>query len=388
MMLFLLAFVLCVASAEDSHVSLNANNLFTPTVYKEIAKSETGNFLVSPFSAKIILSLAQSGCKNETAKEIRQALYLPDDNSKIQSQVKNVLSALTKNEYALHAANKIYVKENFAINDEFKQEAVEVYQSEIESLDFCKKEEAATAMNQWVEEKTQNKIQNLINPDILDNKTRAVLINALYFQGNWSITFPPMLTAKANFYKSENEVVEVDTMNLEDEELLYYECPYLNAKLLELPFKGEGASMTIVLPNEKHGLASLESNIKWVFTPHNLTLETVSVALPKFKIESQLDLKAVLQNLGVAKVFDEEQADLSGIAGEKGDLIISAVVQKTFVEVDEKGVEAAAATYIPVIVPDMGVVDPKTFIADHPFIFYIKVKGVILFAGRVVLPTL
>ncbi|RZC34508.1 Serpin domain containing protein, partial [Asbolus verrucosus] len=140
-------------------------------------------------------------------------------------------------------------------------------------------------------------------------------------------------------------------------------------------------------PNEKEGLAALENEIERVFTPHNLTKHLVNIALPKFRIESKIDLKKILQNLGVSKAFDDKQADLSGIAGKKGDLIISKAKQKTFIDVSEEGVEAAAATYVEIAVLLSVIRDPiKNFIADHPFTFYIKVKGVIVFAGRVTEP--
>ncbi|RZB84935.1 Serpin domain containing protein [Asbolus verrucosus] len=145
--------------------------------------------------------------------------------------------------------------------------------------------------------------------------------------------------------------------------------------------------MVIILPNEKEGLAALENQIESVFRPRQLYEELIDVGIPKFKIESKICFKQILQNLGVHKAFDEKEADLSGIAGDKGDLVIDDVVQKTFVDVSEEGVEAAAATFAPVCVPLSGIIgEIPRFIADHPFIFYIKIKGVIAFAGRVTDP--
>jgi serpin B len=382
--LLVLLLTICANLAEDATLQEfpNAVNSFTPSVYKEVLKTEKANFLVSPFSAATLLALAQSGCRGDTAEEIRQVLHFVGGREKAESAVKEVLSKLTNEEYTLHTANKIYVKSNFSVKEEFEKTAVEVYGAQSENVDFSEKNDAAKLMNAWVEEQTQHKIQNLVDPEILNNLTRVVLINALYFNAKWLVPFPPFHTRKSDFHKSATEVVQVDTMYLDEQYYNYYECHHLDAKLLELPFKG-GASLTIVLPNQIEGLVSLESKIKRSFRPHNLTSQLVNVALPKFKIESTVDFKKVLKKLGVKKAFGDE-ADLSGIAGEKGDLVISNIVQKSFIDVNEEGVEAAAATYIPIILPEMGLPDsPKQFIVDHPFIFYIKVKGMILFAGRV-----
>ncbi|RZC41277.1 Serpin domain containing protein, partial [Asbolus verrucosus] len=148
-----------------------------------------------------------------------------------------------------------------------------------------------------------------------------------------------------DFYKSNNDVVKVDTMHHYEEEFNYCENLNLNAKFLELPFEGGDVSMTIALPNEKEGITALENRIEIVLERQNFTNEYVNVALPKFKIESALELKKELKKLGINKAFDIKQADLSGIAGNKGDLYISDVVQKTYIDVEEGGVEAAAAAY-------------------------------------------
>ncbi|RZC32222.1 Serpin domain containing protein, partial [Asbolus verrucosus] len=168
----------------------------------------------------------------------------------------------------------------------------------------------------------------------------------------------------------------------------FYESPELDAKFLEMPYKGDGLSMTIVLPSDIEGLASLERQIGKVFEPQNLEIEEVNVALPKFKIENTLELTSVLKALGIEKAFNRTEADLTGIGGEKkGDLFVGDVVQKGYINVEEKGAEAAVATVLRSTT--FGKSMPKRlymFIADHPFIFYIKVKNFIIFAGRVSSP--
>ncbi|KAJ3652998.1 hypothetical protein Zmor_018919 [Zophobas morio] len=390
--LFIFLVTVFVTAADDAAVQkfTTANNLFARSVYKEIAQGKQGNFLVSPFSAETVLAFAQSGCKDESAEEIRKALHLPNDKDKVESAFKTLLPKFKSNDlYSLHTANKMYVKNKFAIKDEFKTSANLVYQAESESVDFTKSVEAAKSMNDWVEKHTNNKIKDLIESKDLDEDTRVVLINALYFQANWSTPFPLSLTGKRNFYKTSTDSEEVDMLQHFDKYFKYYECPHLKAQFLELPFKGDEASMVIVLPNEKDGLASLENQLDQVFSPqHELKKTFLNVVLPKFRIETFINFVPILQKLGVNQVFDPKKADLSGLAGNKGDLVFDKVAQKTFIDVSEEGVEAAAATFVLIAVPVSAPLhSPKNFIADHPFIFYIKVKDIIVFAGRVTDPS-
>ncbi|RZC42489.1 Serpin domain containing protein, partial [Asbolus verrucosus] len=220
------------------------------------------------------------------------------------------------------------------------------------------------------------------------DKTTLLLVNALYFKGSWKHPFSKHSTEKKNFHKTAKNVIQVDTMRSSGKTFGYYENSQLKAKFLDLRFKGEGVALVIALPNEIEGLAALESHAEKVFGPHKFASETVEVALPKFKIETRTDFKDVLKKLGVNKTFSAEEADLSGIAGEKGDLFVNEVLQKAFIEVDEEGVEAAAATFV--ASPRMLMLRPppaRKFIADHPFMFYITVKNVIVFGGRVTEPS-
>ncbi|KAJ3624394.1 hypothetical protein MTP99_018019 [Tenebrio molitor] len=367
---------------------VKANNSFLHRVYKEIVKKENGNLLVSPLSAQTILALTHSGCGGQTAEELRTALHLSDDPAKIQSGVKAVLSNLkTKEGLKLCIANKMYVTRSFLILNEFQEIAKEMYFADSENIDFAKNEQAAKTMNSWLEKETENKINNMVDSKLLDELTRIILINALYFKGDWTEKFYVCNTQKTNFYKTKNDAVEVDTMTSNHSQFFRI-CMSLdlNAKLLELPINGD-ASMVFVLPNERDGLAYLENKIDKVFLPYKFISTVVTVFIPKFKIEYQTDFKAVLRNLGVHTIFTEGDADLSGIAGEKGDLFVNAVLQKTFVDVSEEGVEAAAATFTMIATPLCGFMNiPEQFIADHPFIFYIKVRDVIIFAGRVTDP--
>ncbi|RZC42982.1 Serpin domain containing protein, partial [Asbolus verrucosus] len=214
----------------------------------------------------------------------------------IESAVEESLSILKANcQYTLHIANKMYVQDDFPINDSFTRDAVEIFHAGIENVDFNKSTEAAGKINEWVEKQTKNKIKNVMDPAILDEYTRVVLVNAIYFKGNWSNPFSEFRTIKKRFFETKNDFIEVDTMHRYSGKFNFYESPELDAKFLEMPYKGDGLSMTIVLPNDIEGLASLERQIGKVFEPQNLEIEEVNVALPKFKIENTLELTSVLK---------------------------------------------------------------------------------------------
>ena len=249
---------------------IKSNDLFTSSIYKvhrwvfsvwrncetffqKISKNENyadKNLLVSPFSAQIVLSLAQTGAKGATAQEIYALLHLPDNNI-----FKTVLTKLKNNEtYTLQIANKLYInKKNFVVKDEFKNVAQRVYFSDVETIDFARNVDAAETINRWVETQTRNRIGDLVKPDDLSNRTRLVSINAFYFKDSWARPFFTDLTTKMDFYVTSKDIHKVETMRSRyGDEFMFYECPHLKAKFLEL-FFGRGASMVLVLPNDKEG---------------------------------------------------------------------------------------------------------------------------------------
>ncbi|XP_063903625.1 antichymotrypsin-2-like [Zophobas morio] len=384
---YILLVTLVSVFAEDAeNVLLRSNSLFSAKLYQEMLKSSEENFLVSPFSAEVIFALVETGAKNETAAELRKSLQLPEE-SKIKEEFKKLLSDfIVHNEnYIVATANKVYIRDNFPIKEEFKTIATNYFSSYLENINFKNGTAAAQTINKWIEEQTDNKIRDLITSDALSEATAAVLINALYFKARWLTPFFLPSTRKNKFHLKAGKFVEVDTMYEVLTEYKYFENAELNAKFLEMPFENEEATMTFVLPNEIDGLEKLESQINKVFEPQNFEKVYVNVSVPKFKIESTVDFKQVLQNLGVKKAFIEGEADFSGISDNK--LVISDALQKTFIDVNEQGVEAAASTYIR-LVEYFGLDAPtKDFHANHPFIYYIKVKGFVLFAGRVIMPT-
>ncbi|KAJ3653000.1 hypothetical protein Zmor_018921 [Zophobas morio] len=334
---------------------IKSNDLFTSSIYKKISKNENyadKNLLVST--------------KGATAQEIDALLHLPDNI------FKTVLTKLKNNEtYTLQIANKLYInKKNIVVKDELKNL---VYFSDVETIDFAGNVDAAETINRWVEAQTRNRIRDLVKPDDLSKRTRLVSINAFYFKDSWARPFFTDLTTKMDFYVTSKDIHKVETMRSRyGDDFMFYECPHLKANSA----------------NDKEGLGPLESQIDRVLAPHNLTYETVLVAVPKFKIESRIDFVELLKQMGVHKAFNEGEADFSGITGVKGDLIMDKIVQKGFIDVNEGGVEAAASTFISCPIPPSAIPEPKEFKADHPFMYYIRVKVVVVFVGRVLRPKL
>jgi serpin B len=249
-------------------------------------------------------------------------------------------------------------------------------------------EKARQQINAWVEEQTQGKIRDLIPPGALDSLSRLVLTNAIYFKGDWTKPFDKGDTKDAPFHVTTRQKFDVPMMYQESR------FPFWageSLKILELPYGTGDLSIMVLLPDEIEGLAKLEARL----TDDNLTRwlsglrrEKVRVYLPRFKLTSQFQLASTLKDLGMTLAFLSDEADFSGMDG-KQDLFISAVLHKAFVDVNEEGTEAAAATGIvvgatAVLIPK----EPPVFRADHPFVFLIRDNRTesILFLGRLVNP--
>ncbi|XP_072379485.1 antichymotrypsin-2-like [Diabrotica undecimpunctata] len=364
---------------------VQGNDKFTVNTYKELVKiSCKDNIIFSGISAEVILSLLANGARGTTRKQLLKGLNLPQNIKNINKAYTKITSGLNinKDAYNLKLANKIYLAPNFSIRSEFNDVAVNNYDAEVENLDFSKSVKAANLMNSWVEEKTNYTIKNLIGPQQLNGLTKLVLINALYFSGQWENPFSARKTTDKIFHSSSTESKKIPTMYTE----AYAKYAYneqLKAKFLELGFINGNISMTFVLPDEIDGLVAAEKNLGLYLASQELKYARVAITLPKFKIETEIDFKPILQSLGVRNIF--EGADLTGISKE-GDLKVSFVLQKAFINVNEDGVEAAAATAAALVQKSVPPSPQFTFDADHPFYFYIRDMntGITLFSGRFV----
>ncbi|CAE6485560.1 MAG TPA: serpin family protein [Candidatus Nitrosotenuis sp.] len=369
---------------------IDSNNRFALKFYSEIVKDSDENIFFSPWSVATAFAIAYEGARGDTAQEIRTVFEFPQDDTLRRSlfqAIQNDLNA-DSSDYSLNTANALWVKEDYEIKQGYIDTAKSYYGSQVDNVDFVSND-GVNKINEWVSSKTQGKIKRLLEIDSTDALTRLIITNAIYFQGEWEYQFNPSFTQQRDFYISKNQAVKVPMMELEwkDWKMLNYAENEL-LEILELPYKGGKISMLILLPKDIDGIRTLEENLtteKLFQWKENLSETTIAVFLPKFTAQTEYDLNDRLQQMGMTIPFDEFRADFSGI-NEVEPLYIGKAVHKAFVDVNEVGTEAAAATGIEARLQSG---PPAVFKADHPFIFLIQDNetGQILFMGRVVDPT-
>ncbi|XP_063917626.1 antichymotrypsin-2-like [Zophobas morio] len=379
----LVALILVTAVATPVEDFSTATNLFAADIYTEQIQLETGNTVVSPFSASAVLALAQSGAKGETAEELKQVLHLPHDQTTLTAI--QTYHELFNESKSVFSANRIYVNEDFKLNVDFQQTARDFFGIGVENVDFSRNEEAADTINKWIEGHTSHKIGDLAKSSSLFSSTAAVLVNSLYFKGSWTNKFDKTKTKKRDFYKTPSDVVQVDTMFDKNHRYYIAKSDVLKATFLAMPIQECLCFFIIGLPDDKDGLDLLEQRAHEVFTKRDFVEQKVNLYLPKFMVKNDIDFTEILKKLGVTKLFSED-ADLSGIV-DQGGLHVDEVLQKSFFNVDENGIEAAATTLLDATWASLDQDTPTDFVADHPFVFYIWMNNVVLFAGRVLDPS-
>ncbi|XP_013188533.2 antichymotrypsin-2 isoform X1 [Amyelois transitella] len=384
LLLFLFA-VMAASKAETNELLKQANQQITAKLFTEVVKQHPKESVVlSAFSVLTPLAQLSLASDGESHDELLKAIGMPNDDT-----TKTVFSSLTKDVRSvkgveLKVASKVYIPTNFELNDQFLAVTKDVFDSEVQNIDFLKNDDAAKTINTWVEDHTNNRIKDLVEPSSFDSNTRAVLVNAIYFKGSWKEKFNKNHTQNRKFYVSKDQSVDIPFMYKKDH-FLYGESEELNAQLLQLPYEGDEASFLVVLPRDVDGLPALEEKLKnpslLENAVQNMRSVEVVVYLPKFKIETTTNLKDALENMDVTKIFSSE-ANLNRLLKGQGDLFVSDAKQKAFIEVNEDGAEAAAANVFVVdrCSPFMLELTPE-FIADKPFYFEIRQSDRPLFTG-------
>ncbi|XP_048008528.1 leukocyte elastase inhibitor-like isoform X1 [Megalobrama amblycephala] len=382
-----------------------ANTQFSLNLFKKISRvNASGNVFYSPVSISSALAMVSLGARGNTAAQMIQVMGFRNPHhsvDQIHSSFNQLMSELNNpgifKPYALSVANRLYGEQSYQFVEKFLNDTKRYYEARLEKVDFKTKSEAArVTINKWVEKKTQEKIKDLLPPRSVDGSTKLVLVNAIYFKGNWEKKFPKEATRDAQFKMNKIQTKPVKMMHQEEKFPLAF-IPEMNSQVLELPYVGKSLSMLIILPNEMEddttGLQKLEKAVtyeklmEWT-KPSKMNLEKVQVSLPKFKIEVTYDdMKSLLISMGMEDVFDPLKVNLSGMSS-NNDLELSKVIHKAFVEVNEEGTEAAAATAIVGVRTTSLPSPPKTFTADHPFLFFIRhnPSNAILFYGRLSSP--
>jgi len=379
---------------EDLQTVVKGNSDFCFDLYQEL-KGEEGNLFFSPYSISTALAMTYAGARGETEKQMAQVLHFPLTQESMHpafSKLQSDLNAIqNKGDVQISIANSLWAQKSYKFLDSFIDLNKKYYGAGLYFVDFITKREAARKqINNWVEKKTHDKIKELIKPPMLNSLTTLVLCNAIYFKGDWLSQFDKAKTYNRDFHVSPDTTILVPMMYQQTR--LKYKC-FGEFCALELPYEGNDLSMIIFLPNEDDGLLEFEDHLTadsvhvWIDELMKMDEGLVMVNMPKFKTISEFELSRTLYDMGMPDAFSLPPTDFSGMTGVK-DLFISKIVHKAYVEVNEEGTEAAAATAV--VMKRGGRHETiSIFRADHPFIFLIRENqtGSILFIGRIVDPT-
>jgi serpin B len=370
---------------EDLLAAARSSNRFALDLQKQLG-AKAGNLFFSPASISAALAMTAAGAEGETAKEMLTVLHSADDRKAWLSEMGGLSKSLNASGegFVLEMANRLWGQTGFQFRADYLEFVEQKFAAPLGQLDFVgASEPSRKTINDWISDKTHDRINDLLPQGSIDGNTRLVLTNAIYFKADWKYQFDKKFTVDQPFTTGSGKQTKLPLMNLE-KEFAYVEDE--QAQVLELPYKSPQLSMVVVLPRKADGLSKLEQGLnferleQWLA---GLRREKVIVALPKFKLECDFSLSAALKQLGMPRAFGGG-AEFGGMTSE-ADLQISDVVHKAFVEVDEKGTEAAAATGVIMATRAAPIENPpKVFRADHPFLFLIRNResNAVLFLGR------
>ena len=385
------------APAKDAVAKLaTSSNQFGFDLYKKLGEKNKGNLVISPASLTTALAMTWGGAKGETEKQMRKVLHLTGSSDEVMDTSGKLAQSLTNpsRSVVFRIANRLFGEKTYGFEKDYLERTKKAYGAPLEQVDFVNAAEPArTQINGWVSDKTEKRIKDLIPPKGVDGETRLVLVNAIYFLGDWEEPFEKQRTQPAAFQLGAGKTKEVPMMNRTDG----FKTGQLGgATALELPYKGGEMSMVLVVPDKVDGLAALEKSLdvgSMNALLGSMKSELVWASIPKFEINpgESLALKELLSGLGMSEAFDRRKADFTGIsnpAKAEDRLVISQVFHKGFIRVDEQGTEAAAATAVAQARAGAAPMKPREFKADRPFMFFIRdnASGLTLFMGRVTEP--
>ena len=378
------------ANADRTAVT-EGNNVFAAALYGRL-RHQSGNLFFSPESISTALAMAYAGARGSTASEMAKTLHFTLPPDKLHPAMGALLRDLNAAHegYQLSVANALWAQQGYTFLDDFLSLLKTDYGAGLNQVNFKGATEAARlTINQWVEQKTQDKIKDLLQPGALRSDTRLVLTNAIYFKGDWETQFDKAQTKSEDFHLSPAQAATTPLMHREGR-FSYFDGGTF--QILEIPYKSKELSMIVFLPKDAGGLSALEQSL----TGSNLqqwlgklaSVPKVIVTMPKFKMTQQFELGSTLSAMGMPQAFSGS-ADFSGMTGHR-DFAISEVIHKAYVDVNEEGTEAAAATAVTMRALAMRAPEgpPPVFRADHPFVFMIRDNrsASILFMGRMADP--
>jgi serpin B len=357
-------------------------------LYQSLA-AKAGNILLSPYSISEAIALLSAGAEGRTKQELLQSLGWGEPSDRMAEAFASQdrqLQAATRGSETLLTVSGLWFQRDNAPLSAFLKTAQGDYGAEVRGVDFLNDAMAARSeINGWVELKTFGNIRDLIPPGLLNENSRLMLVNAIYFKGRWEHPFETGITEPRPFFVASDKKVQAPAM-IQVEHFKFVsesECG-----ILELPYQGGKLSMVILLPKAVDGLPSLEKRMSsptlqaWLAALDSSKRRNIRVTLPRFKMAYATNLTAALEHAGVESAFSRNDADFSALDG-KYDLYVSTALHAAFVDVNEEGTVAAAATGVGVVTFDIELWDE--FRVDHPFIFLIRdeATGCLLFLGRI-----
>ncbi|MFA5397228.1 MAG: serpin family protein [Methanogenium sp.] len=391
--------VVTPAPSESTDAVAKANTQFAYDLYQTLKgdkENANENIFFSPYSISTALALTYEGAKGKTADEIRSVFHFPENDAVRQNGYRDIISGLNTPDaaYSLKTANGLWAEKSYPFLPAYTKIAEQSYAAEVRNMDFISAPDASRqTINQWVEDQTEDRIKNLLPEGAITPLTRLVITNAVYFKGTWVLQFDENETCPDDFLSEGGTSVTADMMYRNDKDARYGYAETDDLQILRMPYEhesGKALSMLVLLPKDGK-ITTAESALGTkglVDAVASMQTKQVEVFFPKFSLETTYSLPNTLKKMGMPTAFGEN-ADFSGMDGTRN-LSISSVSHKAFVDVNEEGTEAAAATSVEMGVTSMPVeIIVPIFRADHPFIFQITddETGMLLFMGRIADPT-
>jgi len=371
---------------------INSTNEFSFKMYQKLIEGNE-NVFFSPYSITTALGMAYEGARGQTATEMEQVLDIPKDRQTRLDMMKEYQSMFNKigASYNLSTANSYWLCKGGELKPDYKDAIENFYLAHGDELDFAGNPlDSVNTINEWVEGETNEKIKDLLSVLDITDLTYLILTNAIYFKSDWKYQFDESATEGMDFHLSDGTDITADMMRMcdEDIELNYASNP--EVQLLQLPYENNEIFMYLMLPKDNN-MGTVESKLDMSYfntLKTDLTAEYIDLYLPKFKFEEKYRLKKNLSDMGMPTAFNATGADFTGMT-DYPPLFIDKVIHQSFVEVNEEGTEAAAATAVIMTYNGTPSIEPTQFKADHPFIFIIEHKesGQILFMGKVENPS-
>ncbi|XP_034035160.1 antithrombin-III [Thalassophryne amazonica] len=377
-----------------------ANGRFALLLYRQLAvsKDNTSNIFMSPISISTAFAMTKLGACNQTLEQIMKVFQFDTIKEKTSDQVHFFFAKLNCRLYRkkdktteLISANRLFGEKSLTFNQTYQNISQMVYGAKLLPLDFKDKpDQAQLTINNWISNKTENRIKDTLPEGAVNPNTVLVLVNTIYFKGQWKKMFDKDNVFQSNFHVSEKRTCTVYMM-YQETSFRYRHFPEDHVQVLEMPYRGDDITMVFILPDTSTTLTQVEDSLdleKLTGWLDMMTTVTVSVYMPRFQMEDSISLKETLQTMGLTDLFDSHKASLPGMLEDGGDaLYISEVFHKAFLEVNEEGSEAGATTVVMVTGRSFSFVQ-RVFKADRPFLLLVRESTIntLLFMGRVVNP--